>query len=313
MCAFFYSRKIIMKKILLALITSIVSTVAVANEPYKIFVPNPPGSGSGDAVSRKVAEIYNKKTNNSINVVNIAGGNQVPAILAYKKEKAAAILLVSSQLVYKTIPDSELPYSDNDFHLIGDIGENLNFFWARTDSDIKTTKDLFDALPKSKKPLVGSQSALTMVNIKSLAKYKNVDVKPVSFKGVPEMLINVLNKEIDVGLSAIGGNSVMEYVRKGDLRLIGHTGSRPIKVGGKIIPSIRADLGIPQFNGYLWIAVTPGTENTAIVKELKAIIASKEMQDYFESLYLYPVGGDMWQNIKNMRSQAEKNQDIIKP
>lgn len=302
-----------MKKILLALLTYIVTTVAMANEPYKIFVPNLAGSGSSDAVSRKLAEVYNRKTGNSINVVNIAGGNQIPAILAYKKEKAAAVIVISSQLVYKTLPDSELPYTDSDFHLIGDIGENLNFFWARSDSNIKTTKDLFETLPKLQKPLIGSQSALTMVNIKSIAKHKHVDVKHVAFKGVPEMLINVLNKEIDVGLSAIGGNSVMEYVRKGDLRLVGHTGSRPIKVDGKVIPSVRTDLGIPQFNGYLWLAVTPGTENTAVVKELKTIIASKEMQDYFESLYLYPVGGDMWQNIKNMRLQAEKNQDIIKP
>ena len=56
-----------MKKILLALVASFMAVTAMANEPFKIIVPNPIGSGAGDSVARKLAEIYNKHTNNNCN------------------------------------------------------------------------------------------------------------------------------------------------------------------------------------------------------------------------------------------------------
>lgn len=282
-----------------------------ANDGFKIIVPNPIGSGSGDSIARKIAEIYNRQTGNNIVVVNIPGGNQIPAILAFKKEKAAATILVSSQLVYKTLPDDQLPYTDRDFFLLAELGENPNFFWTSSKTDLQNARDLINKLPRSSKPMIGYQSTLTMINIRSLAQHSKVDITPVGYKGVPEMLLNVLSGEILVGHGAIGGNAVMEYVRQGQLRLLGSTSSRPIKIGDTIVPSVSQQLGAPQFNGFLWLGVTPGIENTPMGQTLRNIVQSKEMQDYLNSIFLYPTGQDPNVVVRNMREQAERHKNLF--
>jgi len=301
-----------MKKLLVSLIISLGMSVAWANETFKIIVPNPVGSGAGDSVARKLAEIYNKRTNNNIIVVNVPGGNQILAMTAFKGEKQAATILTSSQLVYKTLPDDQLPYKDQDFFLLSDIGEVPNYYFTAGREGITSARSLVTILPNTSKPLIGYQSALTMINVRSIAQNGKVKIDGVGYKGVPEMMLNVLSGELLVGHGAIGGNAILEYVKQGKLQLIGSTSARPIKVGDITVPSVSQTLGVPQFNGHILLGVTPGVENTAIGRELLSIMQSQEMQEYLRSIYIYPVGGNMWTHINNMREQAAKHQNLFK-
>jgi tripartite-type tricarboxylate transporter receptor subunit TctC len=300
-----------MKKLLIVL-SFIICSTASAGESYKIFVPNPPGSGGGDSISRKLAELYQQRTGNTLNVINVAGGGHIPAVHAFKKEPHSAIIMTTSMLVYKTVPDDQLGYTDADFAIVSELGEIPNYYFTSAKSNIRTAKDLITVLPQSKKPFIGFQSPQTMINIRALSKYRNVTIDPIGFKGLPDMLVNTLNNNVDVSLGAIANTAVVDNVRLGTIRLIAHTGSTTLKIENRMIPSLSQELQVPQFNGHLWLGVSAGDEKTKFALDLKEIIRSSEMQKFLVDMLVFPTANDPWPYINHLRSNIEKNQDLLK-
>jgi tripartite-type tricarboxylate transporter receptor subunit TctC len=124
------------KKYILVALLAVVSTFTMAKD-YKVYVPNPPGSGAGDAMARKISEIYSRRNNgHALVVVNVPGGNHVLAINEYKKQSLSLILSTSTMHVFNYTQPEIVNYSDKDFNHIAELGEVPSFYFTYPGSGI---------------------------------------------------------------------------------------------------------------------------------------------------------------------------------
>lgn len=302
-----------LKKYILAVLLAVVSTFTVAKE-YKIYVPNAAGSGAGDTMARKISEIYAKRNNgNSLVVHNVPGGSHVLAVNEFKKQSLALIVSTGSIHVYNYLQPEPLPYSDADFNVLAELGEILMFYFTYPGSGIDNIKDLISA-PSNKPLLIGSHANNTLININSLRKNLGAQVDAVPFKNPQDMISNVMGKHLMVGL-ATGSGNLFELAETGKIKVLGSSGQQPLKVKGMTIPSVPTVLKVPQWNGFHWISISPGSsaEHVQLAKDISEIISSKEFLDILPSLILFQ--SDSKEPpitvIQRMRNSLLKHRDLL--
>jgi len=307
------------RKIVSAILTGILLIVSnpIWAKEYSFYVSNPAGSASGDAIARKIAEIYNKKnTKSTLVVVNVPGGNHTLAVNRFKQDSLAVIVSSSTMHIYNYLDLPHLSYTDNDFNHVAELGELYSVYYTYTGSPIQTIQDLVTKLPASSLPFIGSHANNTLINVRSLAHEKASALKPISFKSPSEMLTQVLGKHLMVGLSTPGGNALLEMVAAGKIKLIGSTANRLIVLNGIEIPSVSQALNIPQFNGYQWVSITPGDseEHRALAREIQMIVYSNEFQKFLPTVFNFPSGrkDNHLSKILSLRQSAKEYQFLFR-
>jgi tripartite-type tricarboxylate transporter receptor subunit TctC len=303
-----------MKKIIATIL--LFSWVALTQaKEYKIYVPNPPGSSIGDAWARKLSEIYSKKKNgNSLVVVNVPGGNHVLAINEYKKQSLALIESSSTMHVFNYLQPEIVNYSDEDFNHIAEIGELYSFYFTYPGSGINNIKDLISA-PGNKPLLIGSHANNTLININSIKKNLGAAVEAVPFKSPTEIITNVASKNLMVGLSTGGGNNLLDMAKAGKVKILGSTANKSVRIQDVEIPSVSAQLKVPQYNGYQWISISPGNSNehTQLANDIKQIVSGQEFQSFLLSVLSFPSGINEppIKSITRMRNSVLLNRDLL--
>jgi tripartite-type tricarboxylate transporter receptor subunit TctC len=304
-----------MKKILLALIASLVTATAMAGENYKIYVPNPPGSSSGDAMARKISEMYSRLNNGrSLSVHNVPGGNHILAVNEFRQQPLALIVSSSTMHVYNYLQPEIVTYSDDHFNHIAELGELYRFYFTFPGSGINKVEDLV-TFPVTKPLLIGSHANNTLININSINKNLKAGVKAVTYKNPTEMITNVAGKHLSVGLSTGGGNNLFEMAKSGKVQILGSTASRHVKIQDIEIPSASAQLKVQQYNGYQWVSITPGNsaEHKQLAEDVKKIVASQEFQSFLPSVLSFPSNSKEppIKLIQRMRNDVLSNRDLL--
>lgn len=288
--------------------------MSVQAAEYKIITQNSAASGGSDLVARRLSELYQKKTGNTLVVVNAPGGNHVVAANAFKQESTHAIAAVtptSTMMVYNHL--ESLPYQDSDFNIIAEFGSSENIYFANIPSGINLPKDLTTILPQSKKPFVGSHATSSLVNINALRKFLNAPISAINYKNPSDVVFDVVAGNIDVGCVAGGSiNLLIDMERAGKIKIIGTTADNPIKINGRMIPSVPRDLKVVQFNNYVWLAITPGNtpEHQQLAKDLQELMRTPEMQEALSSVAYHPSGRAPDKIIKEMRKSILENRDL---
>jgi len=302
-----------LKKYLLTLLIALTTSVAMAKD-YKVYVPNPAGSSSGDAMSRKISEIYSRSNNgNALVVVNVSGGNHVLAINEYKKQSLSLIVSTSTMHVFNYLQPEIVNYSDEDFNHVAELGELYSFYFTYPGSGINSIKDLISA-PSNKPLLIGSHANNTLVNIQSIRKNLGSIVESVPFKDPSEMITYVIGKNLMVGLSTGNGN-FFEMAKAGKIKILGSTADKTVRINNIEIPSVSAQLKVPQYNGYQWISISPGNtdEHIRLANDIKQIVSGQEFQNFLQSLLIFPSGSKepSIKQITSMRNHLLLNRDLL--
>jgi hypothetical protein len=303
-----------MKKIIATLLLFSWVVTAQAKD-YKVYVPNPVGSGAGDAMARKISEIYSRSNNgHALVVVNVPGGNHVLAINEFRKQSPSLILSTSTMHVFNYLQPEIVNYSDEDFNHVAELGELYSFYFTYPGSGINNIKDLISA-PGNKPLLIGSHANNTLININSIKKNLGSAVESVTFKNPTEMITNVVGKNLMVGLSTGGGNNLFEMAKTGKIKILGSTANKNVRIQDIEIPSVSTQLKVPQYNGYQWISISPGNsaEHTQLASDIKEIVSGKEFQNFLQSVLIFPSGTKEppIKLITRMRNAMLLNRDLL--
>jgi tripartite-type tricarboxylate transporter receptor subunit TctC len=303
-----------MPQVLLAIVLTIFVSLVQAKD-YRIYVPNPPGSSSGDAMARKISEIYSRSNNgHALVVINVPGGNHVLAINEYKKQSPALIVSTSTMHVFNYLQPEIVNYSDEDFNHIAELGELYSFYFTYPGSGINNIKDLISA-PINKPLLIGSHANNTLININSIKKNLGSAVEAVTFKNPTEMISSVIGKNLMVGLSTGGGNNLFEMAKAGKVKILGSTANKNVRIQDIEIPSVSTQLKVPQYNGYQWISINAGnsTEHTQLANDIKEIVSGPEFQNFLQSVLIFPSGTKEppIKLIHRMRNSVLLNRDLL--
>jgi tripartite-type tricarboxylate transporter receptor subunit TctC len=302
-----------MKMKLLSSLLLIIAMSAQAAE-YKIFTPNSAASGGSDTVARRLSELYQKKTGNSLVVVNAPGGNHIVAVNAFKQESThaiAAITPTSTMMVYNYLDN--LPYQDSDFDIVGEFGSSENIYFVNPRSGVNSPKDLVGRLAQSDKPFIGSHATSSLVNINALHKFLNEPVSAINYKNPSDVVLDVAAGNIDAGcVAAAAINLLIEMEQVGKIKIIGTTANQPVRINGHMVPSVSKDLKIVQYNNYVWLAITPGStpEHQRLARDLQELMQTAEMQEVLASVAYHPSGRSADQIIKTMRKSILENRDL---
>jgi tripartite-type tricarboxylate transporter receptor subunit TctC len=262
-----------MKKIIITVVALCLS-LTVSAQDITIVHPNTTGSAS-DIAARAIAEAYKANTGYIMTVESVGGGNQIPGVVAWKNKKVPAIMMTTSGLtVFNPAILKDLPYSDSDFLHVTMVMTVTSAWVVRADSSYKTIKDVVTNLPQSKKPFVAYANHAELINFEVVAQKFNLKPKVdvVKYRGVPEAVAGLLDGSVEVGVLAI--NPVLiGQIESGALRVLAHTNTEPMTIGGVRVDSAQKILGVEQFNGFNAISL-PSSTDPVLANKLKKNIMS---------------------------------------
>jgi len=275
--------KTIIKKILLLFLANMAvmamfSMSAYAAE-YKLILNNPLGSGA-DRVARKISQLVREQSDIDLLVINQGAAGGLLAARDFKNERLAVMVVNTSQLIYGPIAGTNeitKSYSIKDFNIISDLGLGSNIWYTYPGSGINTIEDLVNVLPQLPNSSIGVATLDGRANANALVQTKRLSNVPVLlFKNHNEVAVSVAGKHVTIGVCIIGTDNVWELIRRGNLKLIGHSANTEFDYQDNTLQPIGRKLKIPTFYGGSWLAITPGDSEEHRI--LKAAIL-KAMQD----------------------------------
>jgi tripartite-type tricarboxylate transporter receptor subunit TctC len=234
-------------------------------EDYRVIVPLPAGNQS-DLITRAIADSISRNTKDQLIVLNMPGAENTIAAMHFKNNPNIDLInTVSGMIVFNPVLKPDLPYSDKDFNHIAYVGTSVTLWVTRPNTNLKTPEDLVKHLPL----FVGGYASSLNFNLNALTKEKNLKSSIVSYKGISQTMIDILNGTIDLGLLTMSG-TVSSMVKSGKLHIIGSSYHEDLVVDGIKIPSVSKRLNIPQFNGFIAYASQPSAdlERTAKLRKL---------------------------------------------
>ena len=284
----------------------IISTSAMATD-YRMVVTFVAGS-QNDVVARSIQKSFERITNDQLVIENAPGADAIVGTVHYKNNKNIDIIGTSgTQIVFNPIVKKDLPYSDEDFDHAIYVGTAPGVYVTRPNTSVKTPNDLITNMPK----FVGSYASAYTINVTALIKEKSVKTEIVSYKGSPEILVDIMNNTIDIGIMAINP-TLIELVKSGKVSIVGSTYKDDITIDGIFIPSVPKRTGVTQFSGFVGIALRPGMEATRaeyLRKNLWASVNDPTTLETLKKLYILP---DSSSDIKYIQKYYANYRNSVK-
>jgi tripartite-type tricarboxylate transporter receptor subunit TctC len=180
------------------------ATAAPAKYPHKVVTlvtHSSPGAG-GDVFLREMARVLPRYIDATFVVKNIPGGSGARAIafVANSKPDGATLYGTTPTYVYTSLMSSP-PKTYKDLDPLANVFMDPEVAYTRADGPFKTVKDLIDHA-KTKRSGWGAANPASLERqaaeqLKAAAK---VNAAVVSHEGGGEMMINVLNGTLDMGV-----------------------------------------------------------------------------------------------------------------
>lgn len=279
------------KKIIPCLFAFFLTTVVSAKN-IDMILPNPAGSTT-DMLAKALAESYYKITGDNLIIQYAPGGDGAVAAVKFKNSNRETLLLgITSLHVYNPVLKQELPYQDADFKHIAFVGYTPALYISNPSTGILSIEDLFNKLNNSKQAFIGGYAVSYNVSInilKNAGKFKK-NVEVVGHKGGPDVLLNVLNGSVPVGLIAVTSN-LIDLAKQGKINIIGSTHHEDLDIQGIKIPSIEKLLNLTQTTGGFIISMKPNVDTKFaedIEKNIIKALQSKEVRDSMEKYNIFP-------------------------
>jgi tripartite-type tricarboxylate transporter receptor subunit TctC len=238
------------------------SRVEAAGYPQKaiqLVVSFAPGGGS-DVVARVVAKYLAAELGVPVNVVNKAGGNQIPAILSVLQAAPDGYTLLQEQQANSAIKATvkDLPFKLEDRTYGPMLVGGPNAFVVSGKSPWKSLQEMVEAARRSPETFTwvrtGGSSFTDMVTLQlfDIAGIDAKRTKPVDFQGVGPGNTAVAGGHVMLGGG--GAGSVVALVKSRDLRALAVTGDQRVAVLPDT-PSAK-EAGFPQSNLTNWFGIS---------------------------------------------------------
>ena len=204
------------------------------NKAITMIVPFPPG-GLADLVARPVAEAMSRELGQAVVIENKAGagGGIGMAQAAKAKPDGYTVLLALSSLT--VIPEADAVLQRPAMFALPDLRPIARFtadptvLAVRADAPWKTLKDFVDDAKKRPGAInYGSSGSYGTMHVPMEILSQNAGIKMthVPFTGAGPAVVALLGGQIDAVSS--GPATVLQQVKAGKLRVLGHWGSAPL-------------------------------------------------------------------------------------
>ena len=303
-----------MKKIIVSICLFFFCTVLNAKD-IKVILPNPAGSTT-DMLTKSLGEEYHKLTGDNLVIDYAPGGSGAVAAVKFQNADADTVLVgITSLHVYNPVLKKDLPYKDSDFRYLAFVGYTPAMYISNPSTGIKTIDDLLTKLPKSDKPFIGGYAIAYNVSVnvlKNAGKLSN-NVQIVGHKGGPDILVNVLNGSVPVGLIGTTSN-LIQLAKEGKVNIIGSTHHEDIEIQGVKIPSVGKKLGVTQTTGGFLISIKPNADKNFAEKfeaNIKKALLSESVQATMKKYNIFPANiigtTDTEKRVKSFRQTVAEN------
>lgn len=236
--------------------------VEAAGYPQKaiqLVISFAPGGGS-DVVARVVAKYLATELGVPVNVINKAGGNQIPAILSVLNAPPDGYTLLQEQQANSAIKATlkDLPFRLEDRTYGPMLVGGPNAFVVNGKSPWNSLRDMIEAARKSPETFTwvrtGGSSFTDMVTLQlfDIAGIDARKTKPVDFQGVGPGNTAVAGGHVMLGGG--GAGSVVSLVKSGDLKALAVTGDRRVSALPDA-PSAK-EAGFPESNLTNWFGIS---------------------------------------------------------
>lgn len=270
------------------LATFALSAIAVAahaqdfpNKPITLVAPFPAGSVT-DTVTRTLGQALQEILGQSVVVDNRAGaqGTVGAAFVARAKPDGYTLLMASSGMFVAKSFYKSLSYEPMDsFQPVAAVGSTAMMFMVPADSPLKSIEDLTRAARADAKGATiafGSPSGQLALSLYSTA--AKVSPVPVSYRGIPQALTDLLGGHVKVAIVDIG-NGVAQ-INAGKMRSIAISAQArsPAAPGVPTLEEVFPNVGVSLET--IIAVIAPAGTPPAVVQVLdKAIATALARQD----------------------------------
>lgn len=290
---------------------------AYPDRPIRMIVPFPAGS-STDAIGREVASFMAKSLNQSIVVDNRPGAlATLGASEAARAKPDGYTLFLGTSTSQAAAPSlfRKLSYNpDKDFAPIGRVGAVVFALVVRADLPASNVQELIDlGVRKSPKPLAwGYANSANQVAGSALVRHGNFDATAVPYKGVPQIMLDMLGGNIDFTIADM--TSVLPHIRSGKLRALAVTTPREIADLPGVPPLGNTVKGF-QLLGWYGLFAPAGTPEPIVAmlsQRLLKGMADPAVQKRIETFGLIPYPADGPELRAYVTSEIAKWSELIK-
>ena len=304
-----------MKKVLITFSLMFLLFANANAKDIRVILTNPAGS-STDMLTKSISEAYYKLTGDNFVIDYAPGGGGAVAAVKFQNANPNTVLVgITSLHIYNPVLKNNLPYKDSDFKYVSFLGYGPAMYISNTASGIKTINDLLTKLPKSDKPFIGGYAIaynLSVNILKNSGKLpKNIEI--IGHKGAPDVLLNVLNGSVPVGLIGTTSN-LIQLAKEGRINIIGSTHEEDIEIQGLKIPSVGKALGVTQTTGGFLISIKPNADKkfaSEFEANIKKAVLSDTVQATMKKYNIFPANIfgaiDTEKRIKSFRKTVEQN------
>ena len=225
-------------------------------KPFRLIVPFPAGSAS-DLVARIVTRAMSERLGQPISVENRAGAS---GIVGVEQVKQAAgdpyVLLVTASTTHAANPYlfKQLPYDPvKDFTPLAKIGVTAFVLMVRPEFPANNMQEFLTyARANSGKLSFGHGTAGMLASASLLAKMGKFSAQPISYKGNPPALIDLIGGVID--FSFVDLSNALAQMKSGKLKGLGVTMLRRTVLAPEL-PTIAEAGAMPGFEIVPWVGL----------------------------------------------------------
>ena len=256
--------------------------------PISVVVPYPAGSFT-DNVMRPVAAALAKSLGQNVLIDNRVGAQGVVGTQFAARARADGYTLLigsSTSLAANVSLFKSLPYDPlKDFQPVAGLAYTSMMFMVRPDSPAKDLKSFLELARREANPMpagIGSSSA--QVGLALLSKVSGVKFTPISYKGTPQVLTDLIGGVVPLGVVDVG-NGVAQ-MKGGRLLPLAISGSSR-SVSAPEVPTLGETWSGTQLVSWVGLMAPAGTP-MSIVDRLHAAVnealASAEMKKTFAAM-----------------------------
>jgi putative tricarboxylic transport membrane protein len=250
-----------------------------------ITILNSSNAGSpADVMARQVAQHARKFLNQPLVVVNKTGGSGGVMFAAMMAESADGytISTITSALITALHGDLKKDFSIDQFEFLVNVQQEPFGFIVKTESPIKTLKDMIEYAKKNPRLKIGGQATYSAQHLMTLAlaEEAGMPISYVPYGGGSEVLTSLLGNHVPVINTS--PTTVNQYVEAGKLRVLGVSGEKRVPQW-KTVPTLK-ELGynivVTQYRGFGSKKGLPPEVKATLVDAIKKALAEPGFKDY---------------------------------
>lgn len=312
-------RKLLVGISLIASASVLVLNPAIAQEKYPVdtitlVTHSSPGGGS-ELYVREMSKYLSPALGANIVVKSVKGGGSAKAVAYVATAKPDGSVFYASTPVYINMSLlSEPKYGFKDLDPVVNFFQTPQILFVRKDSPIHSLKDVINmakANPGQQKWAIGTPAALESIALYRLKSLADIDITMVTHDGGGDMMINVLNGSLDLGIGEV--QELRGQLDAGELRLISTLTEKRLDE----FPDVKTakeegfDMVVNKFRGLVGPKGLPENVIKAWEDAIPKVMANPEFQEWYKSNSMLPAFMSQAEAVPFVENVIKEQEDFF--